>query len=68
MSNNGFWWYCSNCNGKVWFSEVTNTLFDDDNEAWFEPESGVPFYILKCRTKGCNTRWNIRISPMYKDE
>lgn len=66
MNNNGFWWYCPKCGNKVSFTEVTGTLFDVDGEAWFESESGVPFYILKCRGTGCNARWNICISPVYE--
>ena len=61
------WWYCPKCGNKVSFTETTSTLFDKDGEAYFEPESGVPFYILKCRGDQCKARWNIRISPMYED-
>lgn len=68
MSDNGFWWYCPKCNNKVLFNEITDALFDDDGEAWFDQESGVPFYILKCRTKECNTRWNVGISAMYRED
>ena len=64
---NEFWWYCPKCRNKVSFNRVVETLFDDDGEAWFEPDSGVPFYILKCSGKECGATWNIEISEMYEE-
>jgi hypothetical protein len=62
------WWKCPKCGNKINFSEVTQTLFDYHNgEAYFESESGVPFYILKCYNVDCKATWNIGISPMYEE-
>ena len=68
MKASQLWWKCPKCGNKVRFGYELITLFDRDNgEAWFESESGVPFYVVKCETEGCNARWNFRISSMYED-
>lgn len=68
MKASNLWWECPKCGSKVHFGHELITLFDeDDGEAWFESESGVPFYVVKCKTEGCNTRWNFGISSMYED-
>ena len=62
------WWECPKCGNKVRFGHELVTVFDRDNgEAWFESESGLPFYVVKCGAESCNARWNFRISPMYED-
>lgn len=68
MEVKNLWWQCPVCGSKVTFGEDLLTLFDeDDNEAYFCPETGVPFYIVTCDNEDCNATWNFGISDMYKD-
>lgn len=51
------------------FGHELITLFDEeDNQSWFESKFGVPFYIIKCETKGCSATWNFGISKMYEED
>ena len=58
-----YYWICPKCGEKVSLSEVFDTLFDDNGEAVFMPEFGVPFYMLYCT--GCNMAWDVSISKMF---
>lgn len=60
-------WRCPKCNSKVSFGLDIATLFDEDeHEAYFDPLSGVPFYILTCDNQKCNATWNFGVSNMYE--
>lgn len=62
------WWECPKCKSKVTFGEDLNTLFDEyDKEAYFSPESGLPFYIVTCDNEECDATWNFGISSMYSE-
>lgn len=44
MKAHELWWECPKCGSKVKFGYELSTLFDgEDSQAWFEPDSGVPF-------------------------
>lgn len=68
MNVENLWWKCPKCNSKVTFGEDLTTLFcEEDDEAYFCPESGVPFYIITCDNEDCNATWNFGISNMYEE-
>ncbi len=68
MSTNNLWWSCPKCNSKVRFGLEIATLFDEENnEALFAAECGVPFYVITCSNKDCDARWNFSIGNMYID-
>ena len=61
-----YYWVCPNCGEKIIFSEILDTLFDEDGKAVFMPEFGVPFYLLGC--PNCDMSWDISISEMFNNE
>ena len=68
MRVKNLWWECPKCKCKVTFGEDLATLFcEEDNEAYFCPKSGVPFYIVTCDNEDCNATWNFGISNVYED-
>jgi hypothetical protein len=67
MKVRDLWWECPKCKSKVSFGEDLTTLFcDEDNEAYFCPESGVPFYLVCCDNNDCDASWNFGISGMFE--
>lgn len=66
MKAEELWWECPKCGAKVYFGYELSTLFDeDDNQAWFLPKEGIPFYLLKCSDRDCDAKWNFGISNMF---
>jgi hypothetical protein len=56
------WWKCPNCQSKVDYSQQMNYVFsDDDNEADFDPESGLWMHTITCN---CGAYWTTGISSM----
>lgn len=67
MKVEDLYWICPKCKSKVTFGLDLLTLFDEeDSEAYFNANSGVPFYIVACDNKNCNATWNFGISEMYE--
>ena len=61
-------WNCPKCGKRVNFGHVLYDLFNEDNnEAMFEAESGLPFYVIKCRGDDCDATWVFSISPMREE-
>ncbi len=58
------WWKCPNCGEKVNYTEQMSYVFDENNEAEFDPEIGLFFHTIKCK---CGATWRTGISEMEKE-
>ena len=68
MQTYNLWWECPKCKNKVTFGAELASLFcEEDNEAYFCPKNGVPFYLITCYNNECDASWNFGISGMHKD-
>lgn len=68
MKAHKLYWNCPKCGSEVNFGHVLYDLFgEDDNEAMFEADFGVPFYSIKCRNEECHSMWVFGISPMMEE-
>lgn len=56
------WWECSNCGEVVDFTKEASSVFDEDGEADFDPNSGLFFHTLFCNNVECGTTWIMSIS------
>ena len=53
-------WNCPKCGGRVDFQEQMSELFDENKEAYFDPEKGVYFHSIICEC--CDSGWIVTIS------
>lgn len=55
------WWVCPNCKSKVNFEKQMRYVFSDEDEADFDPESGLWMHTIDCT---CGAYWTTGIGKM----
>lgn len=61
-----YYWICPTCGNKVELDNMFYDLFDENGEAEFDVEFGVPFYVIKCDE--CGNEWVVSFSGIIKNK
>lgn len=59
------YWKCSKCKEKVDFEFQMCEVFDENEEADFDPSSGLMMHTISCGN--CDTNWIVSISKPFRD-
>lgn len=57
------WWECPSCGKRVDFNEQISELFNNNGEAYFDPNRGVWFHTIECE---CGCKWIMTLSGIME--